>query len=178
MGLITTIAAVGMAAYGAYSSAKGKSDAAKGQAKIAKYNAAVAEQDARATEEMTKFEQIRQVQRGEKIMGNLRAKLGASGALLSEGAPLALQAEQAFELELENALIGQQGRTQAARYRSEAQGYRMGAKVQRRAATNALTAGWLNTGSTILGGASSMYSQGMFSGGGGKGYYSGSAPGD
>ena len=178
MGFFTAAAAIAASAYGTYSSSKAKHDAEKGQARINDYNARVAEQDARATEQMTKFEQLQQLRRGQRIMGSLKARLGASGALVSEGAPLALLADQAFELELENALIGAQGRTQASRYQSEAQGYRLGAGTARQRASAATTAGYLNVGSTILGGFSSMYGQGMFGGGSSKGYYSGTAPGD
>ncbi len=170
------IAGLAMGAYGTYSSGQAGKKDAEAQAALGEYNAEVAEKDAKATELQTQFEQFRQIKRGAKIAGTTKAGLGASGAMVSEGAPLRLMAEQAFELELENALIGQQGRTQAARYRSDATAYRKGAQMSRARGSAAETAGNLNTGSTILQGFGSMYKQGMFSGsggGGGSGYATG-----
>ena len=168
MGFFSSVAMIGMGVAGALQSAKSKSNDAKNQAAMQDYNARVAEQDAAATEEQTTFAQLRQRRTAARIMGGLRAKLGASGALMDEGAPAALTADQAFELEMENTLMGQQGRTEAAKYRSEAAGYRMGAQFARKSASNALTAGWLNAGRRVIGGLGGMYEQDMFNFGGSR----------
>lgn len=164
MGLMTAIAAGATAAktYGSYMQGVAQSDAERAQARIADYNASVAEQDARVIEAKTRFDQLRQLQRGRQIMGTLRARLGASGAMVDEGAGYEIQADQAFELALENALIGRTGQTQASRVRSQATGYRLNAAYSRMRAKNAGRAGLLNAGADLLGGVSSMNQQGMF----------------
>ena len=163
VGTALAIGGMAMNAYGSYKSGKANKDAAKAQAALGEFNAKVSEQDAIATEMKTKFDQVRQIRMGERIMGRTRAKLGASGAVLSEGAPLAVMADQAFELELENALIGHEGMTEAARHRSDAVAMRMGASAAERRGKAAMTAGYINAGASLLSGFGSMYNQGMFS---------------
>lgn len=152
IGTALAIAGIGLSAYGSYKEGKANKDAAKAQEKLNLFNAQVMEENAKATELKTRFDQVRWARQGRGMEGTLRAKLGASGADTSEGAPLAAMARQAFEVELQSALIGYEGQQQAAQYRSEAQAARMGAAVDRKRASNAMTAAYLNMGSTILGG--------------------------
>ena len=158
-----------MQAYGQVKESNARRKAANADAEMSEFNAGVMEANARAVEQKMKFDQIVAQKKGQQAMGRLRAKLGASGAVMDEGAPLNLVVEQAFQTELQDALIGLQGQTEAAEYRSEAQAARMGAAVSRTRATNATTAGWINTGTSLLSGIGSMYSSGMFAGGGGGG---------
>ena len=144
------VAGTGLSAYGSY--AQGK--AAKAEAR---YNQQVANQNAAALEQKTQFDQMRQQKRGQSIMGSLRAKLGASGAMMTEGAPLAVVAEQAYELALENAMIGAEGRTQAEQTRSQG-------RVFAAQGANAMQAGRVGAYTSLLQGFGSMYSMGMFEG--------------
>lgn len=155
-------AGVGMQAYSAYAEGQAASDDARAQARITAYNAAVSERNARAVEMKTTFDQVRQAQRGRRIMGSLRAKLGASGALMDEGAPLSLQADQLMELELENALIGYEGSNEASKLRAEGALSTYQGNIFRQKAKNAETAGLIGTGSTLLSGFGKMKSEGMF----------------
>ena len=162
MGFFTAAAATAAAAAGTYMQGQAQADAAKGQAALGEYNAAVAEKDAIATEAKTRFDQIRQVQAGARSVASVRAKAGASGARLDVGAPMHIVAAQVAENEIQNALIGYAGKTQADRHRSRAAGYRAGAKFAEMRADNIKTATLINTGSSLLDNVGAMYDQGMF----------------
>lgn len=114
--------------------------AAKAEAKsaqnIANYNAAVMEREAEAIRQKARFEQRRQVKAGERIKSSLLAALGASGADITVGAPLELQAEQAAELELENILIGYEGEVGAQRALSQAALDRLQGRLYRQKGRN------------------------------------------
>lgn len=163
MAWATAIAAIGtgMQAYGSYAQGKAADAESGAQARMAQYNAAVAERDARAREDKTKFDQLRQRRQGRRIMGALRAKLGAAGAVMSEGAPLAVLSDQAFELELENALIGIEGRTEAERYRSQAAFDQAQAGIYKAKGKAARTAGTIGAGTSLLQGFARMGEEGM-----------------
>lgn len=167
MGFWTAVAATAAAAGGSLLGAKAAADNEAAQAKIEKRNAAIAENDAIATNYKTRFDQLRQLQHGKSITGGLRARLGASGAVVSEGAPELALASQAVELALENAIVGHEGRTQSARYRSQAAGHRYAAKLARTRGRAAWAGGAMDAGSAILQGGRGMYDAGMFGGGSG-----------
>ena len=162
MGTSAYIASTGFSAYASYREGLAQQEQAKAQEYLSLYNARVAEQNARMTEARTNFEQIRQQRRGGQVMGRLRARLGASGAVMSEGAPLALMIDQASELALENALIGFEGRTQAGRWRSQGRLSRVQATIFREKGKNAMDAAYMNVGSTLLTGFSKGQQQGMW----------------
>lgn len=141
------VAGTALSAYGQYS--QGKAAEAEGE-----YNAQVAERNAKAARLKSGFDQLRQLRRGAQIKGTLRARLGKSGALMDEGAPLAAQAAQAFELELENALIGYEGMNAESQHQSQAVGFRM-------QGSNARSASRIGVGTSLLNGFTNMYQAGM-----------------
>jgi hypothetical protein len=126
------------------------------------YNAQVAERDAMAARRKAEFDQYLHIRKAEQRMGTLRAKLGASGAVVSDNAPLILQASQAFESELQNALIGHEGLTEEQRFMSEAAGHRVGAQYAMARGRSAYRSGLLDAGSNILGGIFGMKQAGIF----------------
>jgi hypothetical protein len=162
MGFYTALAATAVSATGTYMEGQAKADAARGQAELGRHNAVVTEKDAIATEAKTRFDQIRQVLSGERTIATMRAFGGASGALVSAGASMHAIAQQLSENELQNALIGHAGRTQADRLRSKAAGFRAGAVYADAQAKNIGTATLLNTGKSFLGSVGAMYDKGMF----------------
>jgi len=157
-------AGIGMQAMSQYRQGQAAAADAKGQQQMSLYNAQVSEQNAKAIEAKTTFDQLRALRRGQKITGSLRAKLGASGALMDEGAPARLVAEQEFENALEVALIGVEGRTQAAQEMSQAGLQRYQGDIYRKQAKNAKRAGLMGAGTSLLTGFSNMGQQGMFKG--------------
>ncbi len=165
MGFFTAAAATATAAAGTYMQGQAASDQAKAQAAQGRRNADVAERDAVATDIKTRFDQVRDVQRGERAVGKVRAKLGTSGAIISDDAPQRIVAEQIMENELQNAMIGYSGATQASRLRSQAAGLRSGADIADIRADSLKTATLLNTGSSLLGNVGAMFDSGMFTSG-------------
>src|SRR5512146_200618 len=156
MAVAAVLASTAMQAYSSYQQGQAQAAEAKAQQRMMEYNARVAEMQARAIEQKTKFDQIRQQRKGQRVMGTLRAKLGASGAMVSEGAPLNLMADQAFELALENALIGYEGQVEAGQARSQGALYSAQGGIYGMRAKNAATAGMLGAGTSLLSGFGAM----------------------
>ncbi len=126
------------------------------QQNIAEFNARIARQEASAEEERTAFAQRRQAEQARAVAGSLRAQLGASGAVLGAGAPLALEAKQAEESELESLLIGYEGAIAASRIRSEATNLSLQGQLFGRQARQVRQAGAISVGATALASPSSQ----------------------
>ena len=162
-------AGVGMQAYGMVEQGKAAKAQARGEEKMAERNQAIAEQNAKATELKTGFDQRRQIKAGQRVMGTLRANLGASGAVIDEGAPLDLLSEQGDELALENALIGHEGQVRAGQYRSQAVLFGMEADLAGIRKGSAMKTAMIGAAGTVLTGFGTAAALGMGGGGGGGG---------
>lgn len=141
---------------------RGRQADAEGKAaqSFAERNALVLEQDAKAREEKAKFDQIQQSKWAKKIMGKMVVAQAHAGAW----SPLVLE-EQAYELELENLLIGYEGRTEAERLRDRALMTRIGGKYARMRGKMAKWAGYIGAGASLLSSFATAKSLGMFGGG-------------
>ena len=148
---------VGMQALGMYQQGQAASAQAKAQQSIADYNARVAEQEARAVEQATAYRQRQMAKEAGRYGSTLRATIGTSGAVPSEGTPLLVQATQAAESEMDNLLAGYEGLVKARRARSEAAVARMQGQAYGAAARNYGTAGLIGAGSTLLTGFGSYF---------------------
>lgn len=144
------IAGVGLQAFGQIQAGRAAKAQAEGEEAQAEANQRIAEQNAEAQKRKTTFDQVRAAKRGERILGTLRAGLGASGAVTEEGAPLALVSEQADELALENALIGLEGRTRAGKFESRADLFGLEGELAGMRAKAALPTAILSAGGTLL----------------------------
>jgi len=122
----------------------------KNEAAIYKYNAAVKRQEAEAIRRRTLFQQKRQAEYGARIMGFLEASIGGSGTVSTQGAPLLAMALQQDELEMENYLIGYQGRLEAEQVESAAGEFDMMKKITKSGASQAMTGGFLSAGSAAI----------------------------
>lgn len=162
MSMYGYMASTGLSSYASIRQGIAGKEEMEGNRLLSLYNARVGEQNARMTEARTTFEQIRHQRTARRIMGRLRARLGASGAVISEGAPLMVLAEQASELALESALIGAEGRTRAEQYRSRAAFDVMQARLFRDRGKSAMEAGYINAGTTLLSGFTTGQQQGMW----------------
>ena len=136
---------------------------AEGEQAQAEYNQKVSEQNAEAARRKASFDQRRQLKAGQRAVGTLRAKLGASGAAF-EGAPEALISEQLAENALENALIGFEGLVTAGRFRSQASLFGMEAELAGMRAGAAPTAAAIGAGATLLTGFGTAKALSMFGG--------------
>ena len=163
------LAGTGMQAMSAYRQGQYASMQAKQQANISDYNARVASANAEAIKQKSIFDQVRSLKAGERKAGELTARLGASGAVVSEGAPADIISEQAYENALDVALIGHEGLVGAAKQKSAAQMYRNEAVGYKAASKNYLRAGKLAALGTAAGGLGSMFLLTGFGGGGGQG---------
>lgn len=137
------LAGTAVSAYGQYQ--QGQAASAE-----AKYQAQVQERQAQAAEQRTQLEQRRQAEQASRQKGALAAQLGASGAVTTAGAPLMIMAEQARQEDIEQGMIGWQGR-------EEAGSLRRGAQMSRMKAKQARTAGSIGAGTTLLHGFGSTF---------------------
>jgi len=135
------IAGTGLAAAGQIQ--QGRVAAAEGESaqNIANYNAAVMEQQAKAKIFKGRFEQVKQVKRGEEIKSS--ARVGKPLSLLSE-------AELAAKLELEMLLIGYESEISAQRAESQATLDRLQGKLYKQRGKNLQTASYFKAGSSLL----------------------------
>lgn len=161
MGLLAAAVGLGIAGLavgtvGTVGSAIASKKQAEAQAKMAEFNQKVANQEAAARRAAGQFAQQREVKAGKRRSSALQAALGASGAVVSEGTPLDLQAEQAAENELEMLMIGHEAEIGARRAESQAVGFGMESGISRARGRNALTAGFVGAGSSLLSGFGSL----------------------
>lgn len=137
------LAGTGLQAYGQY-------QAGAQQKAIDDYNARVKELEARTEEQRSIIESRKQAAAAARKMSELRAGLGASGAVSSVGTPLEILAEQARESEKENIAIGQEGVMAAQRAREQAKMLKYEGKAAKRA-------GIISAGTSLLTGFSSAF---------------------
>lgn len=123
--------------------------------KFALFNQQVQEREAQAIEQKAAFDSLRQEKRARKIRGSLRTELAASGAVLGEGVTADLEQEQLAELELENMLIGFEGRKGAARAREKGKLDVLRGLQAKRRGKAAERASRIKAGTTLLTGFSS-----------------------
>jgi len=150
-------AGVGMQALGTYQAGLAAEAEAKSRQAMAIYNARVAEQEAKAAEQQAQFRQKRQAEAAARWQSRLRAGLGASGVVTSEGTPLMVQARQAAEAELEGQMIGYEGQIRAGRARSQAALDRLQGRIYGRRAKTARRGGLTGAGMTLLTGFGSLW---------------------
>lgn len=130
---------------GMAASAQGKSEQ-----NMANYNALIEQQRADAIEKETAIKQKRQAQAAERKRSKLTARLGASGAVTTTGAPLELMAAQAAESEQEILDIGYEGATAASRARSRARLDVMGGKLARKRGRQKATGDYIGAGTSLI----------------------------
>ncbi len=160
IGGAAAVAGVGLSAAGEVQQSRAAKSQAESQAAILEFNARVAGREAASQEAAAAFAQKRQSKEAARTRSALLAGLGASGVVVSEGTPLMIEAAQAEELELENLLIGFEGRVGAERARSQAQLDRLQAQRFRQAGVSARQAGTIGAGATLLSGFGGLTLQG------------------
>jgi hypothetical protein len=137
MAVIGVVVAVG-AAYGQY-------QAGQSQKAMTKYNADLAENEAIAQEQATAAETERMRSQKKRQMSAQRAAASKTGAVISEGTPLLVMAEEAGLMELDIMNMQRTGAMQAQASRSEA-------KLQKYKGKQAARSANIQAGTTLLGG--------------------------
>lgn len=110
-----------------------------------KYEQQLEENRAREVEQKARFESRRQAEEGERVISSMEAGYGASGA----GINLLALARQRAELNLENLMIGREGRIGAAEHRQRGKIAKWYGKETKRQA-------YLQAAATALGGSGGM----------------------
>jgi len=142
-------AAIAMAGGQIYSGLAANAEGKSAQ-NMANYNAALAEREAKMTEQKTAYQQKLQAEEASRRQSTMRAGLGASGVVSTEGSPLLIQATQAAESEMENLMIGYGGRQEATALRSEATLQGMQGKMARKAGKSAMIGNFIGAGSSLM----------------------------
>jgi hypothetical protein len=119
---------------------------------MANYNSQLAEREANMTEQRTALQQKQQAEEASRRQSTMRAGLGASGVVSTEGSPLLIQAEQASQDEFQNLLVGYQGQQEATALRSEATLQRQQGKMARKSGKNAMIGSFIGAGSSLMSG--------------------------
>lgn len=109
---------------------------AEAQAMLAERNAIIAERNATARLRKAKFDQLRQAEAGERVIGRLTTQIGKSGVRADVGAPMRAVLDQAKELELENLMIGHRAQVEALQWKDKAAMYRYQGKLKQIEASN------------------------------------------
>jgi hypothetical protein len=146
MSAFATLAAGGMEAGSSILSGFFGSNQAKNEQAVAKYNAALMKKQAEAIKMKTEFSMKQQAKEAERTQGELRASIGGSGTVATQGAPLLALALQKSESALQNYLIGYEGRVEANAALSQAQNYLMQAKAAGLRASQSLIGGFIGAG--------------------------------
>ncbi len=147
----------------------------KNEAAVAKYNAAVMRNQADSIRMRTKFQQERTAEESARIEGELRVSIGGAGIVSTQGAPLLALALQKTESDLQNYLIGYEGRLETAQAENRALEFDMQRKFARIGARQAMIGSFLGAGVSAMQGWANMKSTtnnlGRDIGGGGTAKY-------
>lgn len=166
----------------AYQAAQYNADAAEAQAEAQKqlmdYNAEMAKREAGYAVDEARYQESLQRKENDRLLSMQRSLYGKSGAMLSEGTPLAVLGDSAANGELMALEVRRQGEIErqkslmlANNYTYQGQMYQMAgdteAKISRWSGRNALWGGFMKAGQSLLSAGSQAY--GTYGGGGGGG---------
>ena len=146
----------GLGVVSSIQTAKTQSAQAKYQADVARQNQELAEQQAGAERRQGYENMLTQRQETAKLIGRQRAAAGASGAAVDVGSNFDLQADTAFQGEID--AINAYNKGLDAAYNSQIQAWNYGqqADAYDAAAERTKNAGYLHAASTAIGGIATM----------------------
>lgn len=153
---ISGVVGTGLSIFGAIQQGKAEAASQEYQANVAQANANIADKNAERTQQSAAEEQYQQDQSATALFGEQEAAQGASGLSLKSKSFISTRrsARQLSRLDALN--IRQQGDVQAFGYRTDAANQVSSSEMHKAAGKNALTASYLNAGSSLIGGASSI----------------------
>lgn len=154
----TGISAISGVVQGATQAEAGRAqaEAYRSQGEASRYNAAVARQQAQAIQQAATYEEQKQREKGQRLLGTQQALYGKAGVTM-EGTPLEVMSQTAADIEKE--ILGTRYNFDVQRWRalSEADQYEYMAgrqdylsKMAKKSAGYASTAGWLKGGTSLL----------------------------
>ena len=145
---ISAVSAIGTTAYTAYAQNK----QAREQQKLAEYNAQLATIEARNAEAEKRAAVQQQNRENERLKARQRALYAKAGVQVGAGTPLAVQGEQAAELNMRTNEVARQGSLTASRYLQQANLFKLQGQSAR-------AGGRLQATGTILGGLGNAAAQ-------------------
>ena len=145
-----SVGGLGLGAAGMIGQGNAAAAQARSQQAIAEYNVKIQQREAAAQEQQALYRQKLQAQEANRMASSLRAGLGTSGAVLSEGTPLLIQATQAEQSELDNLMIGYQGRIARGQAINQAAIDRAQATIYGQQARSSATVGYTGAGTSLL----------------------------
>lgn len=128
----------------------------KNEAAIAQYNSFIMRNQAESIRMRTKFQQERTAEESARIEGELRVSIGGSGIVSTQGAPLLALALQKTESDLQNYLIGYEGRQEEQAALNKALEFSMQRKFLKIGARQAAVGGFLGAGASAMSGFSQL----------------------
>lgn len=132
----------------------------KAQNDIAKYNAQQLEREAKSRMEAAHIEADRVSRQARLFKGAQRAAFGKSGLSLSEGSPLEVQADTAYQFAMDRALTLRAGVVDSTRLKNQAAITRVEGKWAQTYGKQQRTTAYMKAGATILGGGYTSYRAG------------------
>ena len=158
-----TIGSTALGVVGSLASASAQQSAANYQARIGMMNAQIAEENARRAQDRAQYAALEQDTMTMAQLGEQEAVQSASGLSLG-GRSQMLTRKAAIELGRMDALrVREAGDTEAYNYRVQAANQIAEASAQRAKGSNAMLAGYLNAGSSLISGATSLANPDRFS---------------
>lgn len=157
--IAATMASAAATAYGAIKTSQAQSAAASAAAQQASNNAILA---GRAADDATARGQVAAQQKANatnQLIGQQRAGLAANGVDPDSGTAVALQSDTAGNGELDQLTIGANAAREATGYKAQGMNYSTQASIDEASSANATSAGELQAGSSIIGGAGKVASQ-------------------
>jgi hypothetical protein len=136
-----------MQAVGTGMQAGGQGRAGETQNAVGMYNQGVANKQAKEIEQKTAFDQSRNLEESQRGMSAMEVQQNAAGG----GTNLLAIAKQASENELQNLMIGREGKISATEARQEG-------RMARFQGRHAMHQGWLGAGGTSMEGFGKSYS--------------------
>ncbi len=153
---VATVASTALSFVGALSSANAQSQAAKYQAAVARNNSIIAEQNAQAERQKGIVDEQTARMKTAQMIGSEKAAMGANGLAIEKGTNLDVQSSAAELGELNALTIRDNAARKAYGYETQSTNFQAEAGLQDQTAKNATTAGWLNAGTDLVAGASSV----------------------
>ncbi|MCW3657539.1 hypothetical protein K6L27_05075 [Burkholderia cenocepacia] len=157
--LAMTAVSTAMSAYGASQQAAATASADQYQAEVARINQRLSGQYAQQAIDDGENKVAAKQQQTSGLIGAQRAAMAANGVQLDSGTPLRLQEDSAQLGAVDALTIRNNAAREAYGYQVQGLSYGQQAQLDEASASNALSAGSLNTFSSILGGAASVGSK-------------------
>lgn len=156
---ILTIASTAIGAVGAIQQGNAQAEASRYNAKVSTMNAEMSRRRAKDAQERGAREEQQKRAQIAALKGQQIAAMAANGVDLTFGSPLDTIADTAMLGELDALTIRKNTAREAYDYEVQAVNGQADANLSRMNANASQTAGYLNAAGTLLGGASTAYSQ-------------------